>query len=469
MEKKVVSFKFAPFQEKFVLSEAMFPAMVSAWGTGKTLCGISKIVMACEKHPNNLALICRKAFTDLRDSTIKDFETYTGKRVNSDGDVKFSNGSKLMFRHAEQLAKLQNINLGAAMIEQAEEFDDDSQWQMLQGRMRRKGCGTQQLFVIANTNGNNWIKQLWKDNPVEWVEHHRTKEKMKAYELHEATTWDNADNLPDTFLTRLKVLERTKPQVYDQFVMNSWKITSGKIYQMWNEDYHVIPKIKLPEHWECFGAMDTAIASGVFAATIFKISEAGDLVVAAEYYDREKLISEHAQAIKEMLADEGLEPAYWVFDPSAFNRTRENSKLGKLFSVSDELADYGIYGVMGENSVTAGINRVGEYLQIDYSKKHPFNNVQGSPRLFIMDHCVATRREFPAYREVPNKITERGDRKWMPYKKDDHAVDAVRYGIMSRPVASRNLSDVTLPHRFSLAGQEREAQYWRDKIEEEYY
>src|SRR3990172_3090605 len=99
------------FQGGFVKSAARFAAMVSAWGTGKTLCGILKVMRACEQYPNNLFVVFRKEYTDLRDSTIKDFEKYTGLKVDSSREVKLPNKSCIMFRHMEQLNNLQNINL----------------------------------------------------------------------------------------------------------------------------------------------------------------------------------------------------------------------------------------------------------------------------------------------------------------------------------------------------------------------
>ena len=76
---------------------------------------------------------------------------------------------------------------------------------------------------------------------------------------------------------------------------------------------------------------------------------------------------------------------------------------------------------------------MGEYLSVDLHRFHPHNNIPGSPRFFVTESCVNTRREIPLYREVPNKISNRGDAKWMPYKHNDHAVDADRYALMSRP------------------------------------
>lgn len=418
--------KLKSFQDGFVFSEAPYPAMVSAWGTGKSLCLILRILRLCEQYPNNLALICRKEFTDLKDSTIKDFELYTGIKVPSSKDVTLPNGSVIMFRHGEELNTLQNINLGVCGIEQAEEFDDDSQWFMLFGRMRRKNCGNPSLFLIANANGDNWINRLWPQAGD------KNYQMAPGYELYEATTFDNADVLPESFLKSLETLRVQKPTVYAQYVENSRKVTSGKIFGMWDEKFHVIPDREFPEWWETFGAMDTAVASGVYCAKIYKVSPEGNIIAIKEYYQKGRLISEHCAGIKALYP--GAENLMWFISPDAYNKTRE--KEGSLYSIADELRDNGFNSLApAENDVNAGINRMGEYLKVDLDVEHPYHNYNGSPRFMVTESCVNTRREIPMYREVPNKISDRGDRKWEPYKKDDHSVDADRYAIMSRPQA----------------------------------
>jgi hypothetical protein len=174
-----------------------------------------------ELIPNNLGIVFRKEFTDLRDSTIKDFEKYTGLKVNSQRDVVLPNKSTIMFRHIEELNNIQNVNLGWYLLEQGDELDSDLEFFLLFGRLRRDLVPSQEFldlglalrtgFVIANA-GDNWMKSLWKEG------------KLEGGSLEEATTWDNADVLPQDFLDSLRVLEKTKPEIYKQFVLNDWSV-----------------------------------------------------------------------------------------------------------------------------------------------------------------------------------------------------------------------------------------------------
>lgn len=223
-------FKLIPPQAGFFSTNARYPAYVAGWATGKSLVGILKAMKFSQEFPKNLGIVFRKEFTDLRDSTIKDFESYTNLQVNSSREVVLPNGSTIMFRHIEEMNNIQNVNLGWYWIEQAEELDTDDQFMTLFGRLRRRGyphCG----FVTANTKGHNWIYKLWKSRAlVETVAElirgkpdlFKGKSADDLVQLYEATTYDNAHNLSAEFLASLEILKIQKPKIYQRFVMNLW-------------------------------------------------------------------------------------------------------------------------------------------------------------------------------------------------------------------------------------------------------
>jgi len=188
---KTQKFIFEPFQKAFINSTARFPCFKAGWGTGKTTCALIKGLILSDAYQGNLGLIVRKKYTDLRDSTLKDFERYTGLHVpQSTKEVMIGEGSKIMFRHGDELSGLQNVNLGWAYIEQAEEFETDEQFMMIRGRLRRelklagnwenkvskdypelieyiKHNQLRQLMIIANAAGHNWLYQKWNKGFVD--------------------------------------------------------------------------------------------------------------------------------------------------------------------------------------------------------------------------------------------------------------------------------------------------------------
>lgn len=204
-----------PKQDKFIFTEARYPCFVGGWGTGKTMCGILKCLADCNAYEANRWLIVRKEFTRLEDSTIPDFERYTGLKVDSHHDCKLDNGSIIMFRHGDQVNNpevLQNMNLGGVLIEQAEEFDTDKEFQLLRGRIRLDNV-PHKICLIANAKGHNWIWKLWKrQDPDRSIE----------FELVESTSFDNAEHLPADTVEDWKRLEKESPHHYRRFILNSW-------------------------------------------------------------------------------------------------------------------------------------------------------------------------------------------------------------------------------------------------------
>ncbi len=209
-----------PFQADFLQSLKRYPAFVAAVGTGKTMLLLLKIWNFCQEYPDSLALVVRNEYTDLRDSTIKDFERYFQVKVGSNKDFHFEhNNSTIMFRHASELNVLKNINLSIIGIEQAEEFPSDETFTFLRDRLRRDNAPYRQLCIIANVDGHNWIWKLWKNNPS-----------SEEFLLSEATTFDNEENLPKDFVDDLRRMEIDAPNHYKRFVLNDWEETEGDDY-----------------------------------------------------------------------------------------------------------------------------------------------------------------------------------------------------------------------------------------------
>jgi hypothetical protein len=178
--------------------------------THNTMFSLIRGMKLSEAFPNNLGLVVRREFTDLKDSSMRDYERYFGRTVGSDKDVVLANGSRIMFRHGSELDVLKNINLGWFLMEQAEEFETDEQFQYLRGRLRRENV-VHSGMLVGNVNGHNWIWQHWKASPP-----------SKEYVLFEATSLENEANLPASFVEDIKQMEHESPNQYARFVLNDW-------------------------------------------------------------------------------------------------------------------------------------------------------------------------------------------------------------------------------------------------------
>jgi PBSX family phage terminase large subunit len=209
---------------EFYKSEAQNPALISAWGTGKSMSLILKTLYLCKKYPGNLGAIYRKERVQLEKSTIMDFKRYTNDfqgmewREQKKELYLPSCKSTIMFLHADTVGTVNNINLGFAGIEQAEEIEDDgSTFDMIGGRCRREKS-SRQCFVIANAvDENHWVYRYWIS----------ANDKVK-FPYWTATMFDNAEFLPADYLERQRGLEIRNPAVYKRYVMNMFGISDDK-------------------------------------------------------------------------------------------------------------------------------------------------------------------------------------------------------------------------------------------------
>ena len=203
-----------PYQYGFCYNFNKFHFLTSAWGTGKSLALIIASMNESLEYPDNLGIIFRREYVDLRDSTLKDFEKYTKLKVNSQREAHTGNGSIILFRHIEEINNIQNLNLGWFGIEQGEELESDREFYMLFGRLRRQPASLRG-YVISNAKGHNWIYKI-KQNGI------KDNSESPRLDVHySATTFDNAVNLPKEFISTLHTLKIQKPNYYRRFVMNS--------------------------------------------------------------------------------------------------------------------------------------------------------------------------------------------------------------------------------------------------------
>lgn len=210
-------------QDDFLFSEKRFPAFIAGVGTGKTFMGLLRVWNQCEKHPGSLWLVVRKEFTDLADSTLKDFTRYFGVSADSRKEYHLKNGSTIMFRHGAEVNVLKNITLDGFLMEQAEEFETDDQFTFLRDRLRGRAGPSQQGCIIANANGHNWIWNLWINSDAVDGSYASTKYCVPKSEEHHAVlaqTFDNEANLPEKYVEDLRRMDQESPLHFKQYVMN---------------------------------------------------------------------------------------------------------------------------------------------------------------------------------------------------------------------------------------------------------
>lgn len=216
-----------------------------------------------------------------------------------------------------------------------------------------------------------------------------------------------------------------------------------------------------------YGAIDHG-TTGVTASLFVGINKNDDRFALIEYFAKNRLVSQHATEIKQMMKDLqdiiGTPIEYMLIDPSTTAKTQQG--VHELFSVQDEYRRNGINTVAGwRTSIEIGINVISEFIHPDPNHIHPFKQERGSPALFVVeDFCPNLVREII---ELKKEVTES---QRVVYTGEDHVLDCLRYIFMSRPrrpeIAALDLDSMTSQARFAKSAHDRWTAGWDRGIEQ---
>ncbi len=188
----------------------------------------------------------------------------------------------------------------------------------------------------------------------------------------------------------------------------------GLVYPEFDEDVHVIPPFEIPASWQDTISIDPGLKNPL-SAHWYAVDFDGNVYAVAEHYLAGADVDTHAAAIREISQKLGWKHdakgrVHALIDPAADARTLASAK-----SVTELFAERGILAsTRVEKDVFAGIAQVKSYL----SRKNNF------PDLYIFSSCPNLIREFKGY------FWGSGE---SPVKRDDHALDELRYYLMTKP------------------------------------
>lgn len=187
---------------------------------------------------------------------------------------------------------------------------------------------------------------------------------------------------------------------------------SGLIYSEFDINLHVIEPFNIPREWQDTISIDPGY-NNPLSCHWYARDHDNNIYVIAEHFEENKTIEYHSNKINEIsnklnwkrLSNGMIET---LIDSAANQKTLSSSK-----SVTELFYENGIIANPKVNKdVLVGISKVKTFLK----------NINGNTRLFIFSNCKNLIREFKTYRW-------NGDNS--PVKKDDHALDELRYYIMS--------------------------------------
>ncbi|HPD02524.1 MAG TPA: terminase family protein, partial [Clostridia bacterium] len=245
-----------------------------------------------------------------------------------------------------------------------------------------------EIYLNQNQNPEIWYTQMeWKDNPY-----------LDAAEVD-------------------AMMKSTSEDVQESRRFGRFHSGTGLVYPEFSEQKHVIEPFDIPYEWQSAISIDPGL-NNPLSAHFYAVDGDGVIYVVAEHYQKGKDVSWHSARLFELA------------DAIGWRRDREGRLTALIDSAAGQrtlAAQKSVAELFIENGILVN-TRVNKDLFSGIAKvKSLF--CQEPPKIYIFKNCVNLIRELKGY------FWGQGD---TPKKTDDHALDELRYFVMSCPKPAEN-------------------------------
>jgi len=365
------------------------------------------------------ALILRRSMPELRELIDKSRELYPkafpGCKFREVEKIwTFPSGSKLEFGYLERDADVYRYQGQAYSwigFDEITHLNTEFSWNYLASRLRTTDPEIEPYMrCTANPGGvgATWVKKRY----------------VLPNEPNESFT--GADGLTRKFIParlednpylaqdgRYEQMLKALPDIQrKQLLEGNWDITEGAAFTEFDVEVHVIPPFEIPIGWERIKGIDYGYASE--SACIWGCVDPtdGTLIIYRELYRKGLTGVDLAQLITNMELQDPFS-VQGVLDTAAWNRTGTTGP-----TVGETLQRGGHKLRRADKNRIQGKIQIHEYLRVQPS---------GRPKIQIFSNCPNLIRELqsiPLDKSNPEDVDTHAP---------DHAYDALRYLIMSRP------------------------------------
>jgi len=223
-----------------------------------------------------------------------------------------------------------------------------------------------------------------------------------------------------------KMLKALPPTQRQQLLEGNWDVAEGAAFTEFVPQLHVITPFEIPVHWERVKGIDYGYASE--SACIWGAVDPSDgtLIIYRELYRKGLLGTELAEMITDMEMQDPFS-VQGVLDTACWSRTGTTGP-----TIGETLVRAGHKLRRADKNRIQGKIQIHEYLKVMQS---------GRPRIQLFNTCPNLIRELqsiPLDKRNPEDVDTHAP---------DHAYDALRYLIMSRPRINDTLSQMRQFHR----------------------
>ena len=385
-----------------------------------------RFIRLCLQIEGFSALLLRRNLTELKETHIQRVErecALFGAKLNkTDNVLNFPRGSRLKFGHLDDpkdVTKYLSTEYDSIGFDELVTFpQSESLLIMSRARSTKPAINA---GVVAGTNPGGpesyWVKRYWLDKNI-------TPDEDPTYDPENyiylpATLEDNPYLGPEYERGLLRLPEELRRA----YRMGDWDIFPGQFFSEWRRDQHVVPAGPPPEgRW--YVAVDWGyMAPGV--ALFVCVTPEGRVIIHDEYVFRMTIASDVAKGIKRKADELGIPRISGVGDTEMGKPQTDSGE-----SIFETFARFHVNLRPADKSRVAGWQRLRHWL-----RPAP----DGDPWLQVSENCPYLIRTIPALimdDKSPEDIAD---------GLEDHAGDALRYFVQTRPAPEANWSKIEPP------------------------
>ena len=390
-----------------------------AAGGGKSFAMLIDPLRSCHIAEHR-ALILRRSMPELRELIDKSRELYPkafkGAKFREVEKLwNFPSGAKIEFGFLERDADVYRYQGQAYSwigFDEITHLPTEFGWNYLASRLRTTHPDLKTyLRCTANPGGvgAQWVKKRY----VEASEPNKTFKGTDGLtrKFIPALLQDNPylaeDGEYERMLQSLPAVQRK------QLLEGNWDVAEGAAFAEFTPDVHVIPPFELPSWWERIKGIDYGYAAESCCLWAAIDPDDKTIIIYRELYRKGLTGDALGDTITQMEENE-IKSIPGVLDTAAWSRTGYTGP-----TIGEILVNKGHKLRRADKNRIAGKTQIHEHLRQ--------REGTGRPRLQIFSNCVNLIKELQG---IPLSTTNPED---VDTKAADHAYDALRYMIMSRP------------------------------------